>query len=140
MTVQYDPHYYPYPSRRNMTYGSRGMVCASHPLAAQAGLDVMKKGGQRGGRRSGHRRCPYRGGADCERHRKRRLRHYLEGRQAVRIQRERSHPEGALHGACRIEGVGRFRQIADLRVDPLDGSRSSRGVGGADEDDGASLP
>ena len=42
---RYDPHYYPYPSRRNMTYGSRGMVCASHPLAAQAGLDALKKGG-----------------------------------------------------------------------------------------------
>ena len=45
MALQYDPHYYPYPSRRNMTYGSRGMVCASHPLAAQAGLDALKKGG-----------------------------------------------------------------------------------------------
>lgn len=43
--VKYDPHYYPYPSRRNMMYASRGMVCASHPLAAQAGLDVLKKGG-----------------------------------------------------------------------------------------------
>ena len=43
--VKYDPHYYPYPSRRNMMYASRGMVCASHPLAAQAGLDILKKGG-----------------------------------------------------------------------------------------------
>ncbi|GAB1487147.1 gamma-glutamyltransferase family protein [Aminivibrio sp.] len=45
MTVQFDPHYYPYPSKRNMTYASRGMVCASHPLAAQAGLEILKKGG-----------------------------------------------------------------------------------------------
>ena len=45
MTVQFDPHYYPYPSKRNMAYASRGMVCASHPLAAQAGLDILKKGG-----------------------------------------------------------------------------------------------
>ena len=45
MTVKYDPHYYPYPSRRNMTYASRGMVCASQPMAAQAGLEIMKKGG-----------------------------------------------------------------------------------------------
>jgi gamma-glutamyltranspeptidase/glutathione hydrolase len=28
-----------------MMYASRGMVCASHPLAAQAGLEVLKKGG-----------------------------------------------------------------------------------------------
>ena len=45
MTVTYDPHYYPYPSRRNMMFASRGMVCASHPLAAQAGMDILKKGG-----------------------------------------------------------------------------------------------
>ena len=45
MTLKYDPHYYPYPSRRNMTYASRGMVCTSHPLAANAGLDVLKRGG-----------------------------------------------------------------------------------------------
>ena len=45
MTVRYDPHYYPYPSRRNVTYASRGMVCASQPQAAQAGLEILKKGG-----------------------------------------------------------------------------------------------
>ena len=45
MSLKYDPHYYPYPSRRNVVYGSRGMVCASHPLAAQAGLESLKKGG-----------------------------------------------------------------------------------------------
>lgn len=34
-----------YPSRRSVIYGRRGMVCTSQPLAAQAGLDIMKKGG-----------------------------------------------------------------------------------------------
>jgi gamma-glutamyltranspeptidase/glutathione hydrolase len=41
----YDPLYYPYPSRRNIVYGKKGMVCSSHPLAAQAGLEILKKGG-----------------------------------------------------------------------------------------------
>ena len=36
---------YPYPSRRMVTYGSRGMVATSQQLAAQAGLDMLKKGG-----------------------------------------------------------------------------------------------
>ncbi|PYZ92415.1 gamma-glutamyltransferase [Salipaludibacillus keqinensis] len=35
----------PYPSQRMVTYGRNGMVATSQPLAAQAGLDVMKKGG-----------------------------------------------------------------------------------------------
>ena len=34
-----------YPSRRSVVYGKNGMVCTSQALAAQAGLDVMKKGG-----------------------------------------------------------------------------------------------
>lgn len=41
----FDPHHYRYPSHRNVIYGSRGMVAASQPLAAQAGLAVLKKGG-----------------------------------------------------------------------------------------------
>lgn len=40
-----DPLHYPYPSRRTVTYANRGMVATSQPLAAQAGLEVMKKGG-----------------------------------------------------------------------------------------------
>ncbi len=36
---------YNYPSRRNVIFGKRGMVATSQPLAAQAGLDIMKKGG-----------------------------------------------------------------------------------------------
>lgn len=41
----FDPHYYPYPSRRTCTYASRGMVATSQPLAAQAGLEMLKRGG-----------------------------------------------------------------------------------------------
>lgn len=43
MTIE--PQAYPFPSRRAVTYGARGMVCASQPLAAQAGLDMLKVGG-----------------------------------------------------------------------------------------------
>ncbi len=43
--VKFDSSYYPYPSRRNVVYGSRGMVATSQPLAAQAGLEILKKGG-----------------------------------------------------------------------------------------------
>ena len=40
-----NPQRYDYPSRRRVVYGTHGMVCASQPLAAQAGLDILKKGG-----------------------------------------------------------------------------------------------
>jgi len=43
--VKFDPHRYRYPSRRSLVYGSRGMVAASSPLASQAGLAVLKMGG-----------------------------------------------------------------------------------------------
>ncbi len=36
---------YPFPSRRSMVYAANGMVCTSQPLAAGAGLDVLKRGG-----------------------------------------------------------------------------------------------
>lgn len=36
---------YQYPSKRNLLYSNRGMVATSQPLAAQAGLDMLKKGG-----------------------------------------------------------------------------------------------
>ena len=45
MDLAFDPYYNPYPSRRNVLYAARGMVCTSHPLAAQAGLEMLKKGG-----------------------------------------------------------------------------------------------
>jgi len=40
-----DHLYYPYASQRMTTFARNGMVATSQPLAAQAGLDVMKKGG-----------------------------------------------------------------------------------------------
>ena len=45
MQMQFDAHKYSYPSRRNIIYAKKGMVATSHPLAAQAGLDMLKKGG-----------------------------------------------------------------------------------------------
>lgn len=43
--MDYDPNRRRYPSRRALAYGGRGMVCAPTPLAAQAGLDMLKAGG-----------------------------------------------------------------------------------------------
>ncbi len=40
-----DPLKYPYPSKRNCVYARKGMVATSQPLAAQAGLEILKKGG-----------------------------------------------------------------------------------------------
>jgi gamma-glutamyltranspeptidase/glutathione hydrolase len=40
-----DPLYYPYSSRRNTSFSRKGMVATSQPLAAQAGLEILKKGG-----------------------------------------------------------------------------------------------
>ena len=37
--------YYPYQSQRVTTFAKKGMVATSQPLAAQAGLDILKKGG-----------------------------------------------------------------------------------------------
>lgn len=45
MSSYFDPCSYPYPSRREIVYGRNGMVCTSQSLAAQAGLDMLKKGG-----------------------------------------------------------------------------------------------
>ena len=43
--MKFDSLTYRYPSRRNVIYGSRGMVATGQPLAAQAGLEILKKGG-----------------------------------------------------------------------------------------------
>ena len=43
--VPFDPLYLPYPSRRSVVFARRGMAATSHPLAAQAGLDILKQGG-----------------------------------------------------------------------------------------------
>lgn len=36
---------YPFPSKRNVVYAKNGMVATSMPLASQAGLEILKKGG-----------------------------------------------------------------------------------------------
>ncbi len=41
----FDAWIYPYPSRRAVVFARRGMVAASHPLAAQAGLSMIQAGG-----------------------------------------------------------------------------------------------
>jgi len=43
--MKYNPLEYKYPSKRNVVYGHKGMVATSHPLAAEAGLEIIKKGG-----------------------------------------------------------------------------------------------
>lgn len=43
--MNFDPMLYDSPSRRTVVYASRGMVATGQPLAAQAGLDILKKGG-----------------------------------------------------------------------------------------------
>lgn len=43
--MTFDPHYYPSASRRMATYGHRGMVATSQPMAAQAGMEILKQGG-----------------------------------------------------------------------------------------------
>jgi gamma-glutamyltranspeptidase / glutathione hydrolase len=37
--------HYPHPSQRMTTFAANGMVATSQPLAAQAGLEILKKGG-----------------------------------------------------------------------------------------------
>src|SRR5215207_4581665 len=39
------PEYYPYASRRMPVVASRGVVATSEPLAAQAGLEMLRRGG-----------------------------------------------------------------------------------------------
>lgn len=43
--MNFDALKYEYPSRRGVIYSNRGMVCTSQNLAAEAGLDILKKGG-----------------------------------------------------------------------------------------------
>ncbi|KIL40869.1 gamma-glutamyltransferase [Gordoniibacillus kamchatkensis] len=43
--MNYDSLLNPYPSQRMTTYARGGMVTTAQPLAAQAGLDMLKKGG-----------------------------------------------------------------------------------------------
>ncbi len=43
--MNFDSMRYRYPSCRAVVFGSRGMVATGQPLAAQAGLEILKKGG-----------------------------------------------------------------------------------------------
>ncbi len=43
--MKFDYLNYPYPSRRMTAFAGKGMVATSQPLAAQAGLEILKKGG-----------------------------------------------------------------------------------------------
>lgn len=45
MVEQFNYADYRYPSRREVVFGRKGMVCTTQPLAAQAGLYIMKQGG-----------------------------------------------------------------------------------------------
>lgn len=35
----------PFPSRRSVVYGTKGVVSSSQPLACEAGLEILRKGG-----------------------------------------------------------------------------------------------
>ncbi|GAA5985126.1 hypothetical protein JCM11641_006365 [Rhodosporidiobolus odoratus] len=39
------PDFAPFASRRSVVYGKKGMVAASQPLAVEAGLEILRKGG-----------------------------------------------------------------------------------------------
>ena len=41
MSFSFDAGSYRYPSRRRVVFAGNGMVCASQPLAAQAGVDAL---------------------------------------------------------------------------------------------------
>ena len=43
--LSFDPLSYPYPSRRDLVYAARGMVASSHPLATEAGMHILRSGG-----------------------------------------------------------------------------------------------
>lgn len=45
LNLDVDTQHYRYPSRRSVVYGARGMVATASQLAAQAGLDMLKQGG-----------------------------------------------------------------------------------------------
>ncbi|WP_274363209.1 gamma-glutamyltransferase family protein [Paenibacillus thermotolerans] len=43
--MKFEALFNPYPSQRMTTYARKGMVSTTQPLAAQAGLDILKRGG-----------------------------------------------------------------------------------------------
>lgn len=43
--MNFNSQVYNHPSRRNVIYSQNGMVATGHPIAAQAGLEILRKGG-----------------------------------------------------------------------------------------------
>ena len=43
--MDFNSSVYSYPSRRNAVYAKKGMVATGQPMAAQAGLEILKLGG-----------------------------------------------------------------------------------------------
>ena len=43
--MNYNASVYSYPSRRNVVYAKKGMVATGQPMAAQAGLEILRAGG-----------------------------------------------------------------------------------------------
>ena len=43
--LNYDSSVYRYPSRRNVVFAKKGMVATGQPMAAQAGLEILRAGG-----------------------------------------------------------------------------------------------
>ena len=43
--MEFDPQSYRYPSRRTVSFAKNGMTATSGPLPAQAGLEVLRRGG-----------------------------------------------------------------------------------------------
>src|SRR3989344_7341187 len=43
--LKFSAHQYPYASQRQSVFARRGMVAASQPLAAEAGIEMLRKGG-----------------------------------------------------------------------------------------------
>lgn len=43
-----EPIFQPFASRRSVVYGTKGMVSSSQPLATEAGLEILRKGGNAG--------------------------------------------------------------------------------------------
>lgn len=45
MTSHRDTAFQPYPSRRSVVHSTNGIVACSQPLAAQAGIKILREGG-----------------------------------------------------------------------------------------------
>ena len=118
--------YNPYPSTRHTVFAKNGMVATSQPLAAQAGIEIMRKGRQRN--RCGNRnsRRTYRRRTNIKRHRRRRIRTRLGQQQTARPQRIR--PSTAISHNRRRKST-RPRQNASPRPNANHSPRRTRSMG-----------